>query len=320
MTILCLAAALWGLDLEKVSESFAGLNYGTLPVILALLFLFFWLKAVRWRLLLSPLREFRTQEVVPPLMIGFMGNNVLPAHLGELIRVYVLGRQFTLSKAAVLSSVILERILDMLVILIFVGMGLWVVEGLPAWVQTGALSLAALAISSFLLLIVFVFWTQAFLRAYRRIFHFLPTKLFHRVDEIMGSTAQGLSSIKNAQTAFWIALTSLLQWTLMGAMVYISLVSLGLWLNPLASIVTTGVSALGAAIPSTPGYFGVIQLAFWVSLQMFGVEQADAFASSVYFHLSQYIPVTLVGLYYANRLGLGLKQIEKRATEEEKEG
>ena len=83
VTILCLAAALWGLDLEKVSESFAGLNYGTLPVILALLFLFFWLKAVRWRLLLSPLREFRTQEVVPPLMIGFMGNNVLPAHLAN---------------------------------------------------------------------------------------------------------------------------------------------------------------------------------------------------------------------------------------------
>ena len=46
-------------------------------------------------------------------MIGFMGNNVLPAHLGELIRVFVLGRTFALSKAAVLSSVVLERILDM---------------------------------------------------------------------------------------------------------------------------------------------------------------------------------------------------------------
>ena len=55
----------------------------------------------------------------------------------------------------------------------------------------------------------------------------------------------------------------------MGGMVYVSLASLGLWLHPMASIVTTGVSALGAAIPSTPGYFGVIQLSFWVTLQMF---------------------------------------------------
>ena len=107
MTILCLAAALWGLDLKEVSESLSKINFVTLPLILALLFLFFWLKAVRWRLLLVPLRKFRTQEIVPPLMIGFMGNNVLPAHLGELIRVFVLGRNFTLSKAAILSSVLL---------------------------------------------------------------------------------------------------------------------------------------------------------------------------------------------------------------------
>ena len=319
MTVLCLTAALWGLDLEQVAESFSELNLVTLPLMLALLFLFFWLKAVRWRLLLSPLREFRTQEVVPPLMIGFMGNNVLPAHLGELIRVLVLGRKFTLSKAAVLSSMVLERLLDMLVILMFVGLGLLVVEGLPGWVQTGAVSMAGLAIAFSLLLIAFVFRTQAFLRVYRRIFHFLPTKLFHKIDEIIESTAQGLASIKNARASFWIALTSLLQWTVMGGMVYLSLASLGIWLNPMASVVTTGISALGAAIPSTPGYFGVIQLSFWVSLQLFGVEKADAFASSIYYHLCQYIPVTLVGLYYLNRFGLRLKQIEEEVTDKEEE-
>jgi uncharacterized protein (TIRG00374 family) len=315
VTTLCLAAALWGLDLEEVWQRLSGLNYRTLPVILSLLVLFFWLKAIRWRLLLSPLRKFRTQEVIPSLMIGFMGNNILPAHLGEVIRVFVLGRKFTLSKTAVFSSVVLERVLDMLVILIFVGVGLLVVEGLPPWVQTGALTVAVLGISFSFLLIAFVFRTQAFVQAYRKVFHFLPTKLFHQLDKIMGSTAQGLASIKNARTAFWITLTSLLQWTVMGGMVYVSLVSLGLWLNPLASIVTTGVSALGAAVPSTPGYFGVIQLSFWLSLQMFGVNKADAFASSVYFHLSQYIPVTLVGLYYANQLGLRLKEIKESVTE-----
>jgi len=316
VTILCLAAALWGLDLKEVSESFSKINFGTLPLILALLFLFFWLKAVRWRLLLAPLRKFRTQEIVPPLMIGFMGNNVLPAHLGELIRVFVLGRNFTLSKAAILSSVILERVLDTLVILIFVGIGLLTVEGLPTWVQTGAFSMAALTISFALFLIAYVFWTQTFLQAYRKIFHFLPTKLFDRVEEIMRKAAPGLASIKNARAAFWIIVTSLLQWILMGGIVYVSLASLGLWLHPLASIVTIGISALGAAIPSTPGYFGVIQLSFWVSLQMFGVEKADAFASSIYFHLSQYIPVTLVGLYYVSRTGLKLKQIKEKVTEE----
>ena len=317
---MCLAAALWGLDLEEVSQSFSKLNLSTLPVMLIFIFLFFWLKAVRWRLLLAPLRKFRTREVVPPLMIGFMENNILPAHLGELIRVFVLSRKFALSKTAVLSSVILERVLDMLVILLFVGVGLLVVEDLPPWIQTGALTMAAMAISFSILLIAYVFRTQAFIQAYRQFFRFLPTKTFQKLDEIMESAAQGLASIKNGRAAFWIILNSLLQWTLMGGMVYVSLASLGLWLHPMASIVTTGVSALGAAIPSTPGYFGVIQLSFWVTLQMFGVDRADAFASSIYYHLNQYIPVTLVGLYYLNRLGLGLNQITNNAAEEKEKG
>ena len=319
VTILCLAAALWGLDLKAVSQSFSRLNFGTLPLILALLFFLFWLKAVRWRLLLTPLRAFRTQEIVPSLMIGFMGNNVLPAHLGELIRVFVLGREFSLSKTAVLSSVVLERVLDTLVILIFVGIGLLTIDGLPNWVETGALTMAALTVAFSILLITYVFRPHAFLRAYRRIFRFLPMRIFHKIDEIMELAAPGLASIKNSRAAFWIILTSILQWILMGGIAYVSLTSLGLWLSPLASIVTVGISALGAAIPSTPGYFGVIQLSFWISLQMFGVEKADAFASSVYFHLSQYIPVTLVGLYYVNKTGLRLRQIKEKVTEETEE-
>jgi hypothetical protein len=53
---------------------------------------------------------------------------------------------------------------------------------------------------------------------------------------------------------------------------------------------------------------------------MFGVDRADAFASSIYYHLNQYIPVTLVGLYYLNRLGLGLNQITNNAAEEKEKG
>jgi len=61
-------------------------------------------------------------------MIGFMGNNVLPVRLGELARVLVLGREFNLSKTAVLSSVVLERVFDTATILIFFGGSLLLVE------------------------------------------------------------------------------------------------------------------------------------------------------------------------------------------------
>ena len=102
----------------------------------------------------------------------------------------------------------------------------------------------------------------------------------------------------------------------MAGMVYVSLWSFGLHLPTLASFLIVGVTALGVTIPSAPGYFGVVQLCFWVSLQPFGVEKADAFALSIFFHLSQYLPVTLLGLYYLNRRGWQLRQIDKEAAEE----
>lgn len=55
----------------------------------------------------------------------------------------------------------------------------------------------------------------------------------------------------------------------------------------------------------------------WVSLRIFGVEKADAFAAPVYYHLSQYIPISLLGLYNLGRFGLRVGDITREAVHEE---
>ena len=247
-------------------------------------------------------------------MIGFMGNNVLPAHLGELIRVFVLGRQFSLSKSAVLSSVVLERILDATVILLLLAASLLLLEELPVWVMVASTSLTVFTFFAILFLAVYVLWTQWFIRAAQRALAFLRPQLLRKATEMMESGKLGFLSLRSPRLCFWIILTSIVHWILMGAMIYVSLWSFSLYLTPLASFLVLGVSALGVSVPSSPGFFGVIQLCFWVSLRLFGVDKADAFASSVYYHLSQYVPVTVLGLYYLGRYGLKLREIEKKLT------
>jgi len=317
VSILCLVIALWGIEWDQIWEGFQKANYFTLPILMVLLFSVFWLKAIRWRLLLQPLRKFQTQEVVPPLMIGFMGNNLLPAHLGELIRIFVLGREFSLPKAAVFSSVVLERIFDTAVILLFLVLSLFLVEELPSWVSTTIFFVSILAGLIILFLAVYLFWTKRLIHATRRVFSFLPERFGRKLTETMEAGVLGLASMQSGGLVFWIVVTSVLQWVLMAGMVYVSLWSFGLHLPLFASVVIIGVSALGVSIPSVPGFFGIIQLSFWVILQGFGVDKGDAFASSIYFHLSNYIPVTLVGLYYLNRRGLQLWQFDKAAAEDE---
>lgn len=320
MTAFCLWAAVQGIDdFGQVRDSFAEANYATLPVLLILLIIFYWIKAIRWKLLLSPLKQFRTAEIVPPMMIGFMGNNVLPFHLGELIRVYVLSRDQQLSKTAVLSSVVLERIFDIVAILVFFGSGLLFVKGLPESYRTRSLYIAGGTIVLVLFLLLYVFWTHRFVKVAERILaglRFLPVRLRERLVEMLESGATGLGSMKSGRLTFWIVVTSAAQWAVNGLMIYIALWSFGITLSPLASFVVMGVTAFGVTLPSSPGFFGVIQLCFWISLKPFGEDQATVFAASVYYHLSQYIPVTLTGLYFWNRTGLRLTAIKQDAVAE----
>lgn len=248
-------------------------------------------------------------------MIGFMGNNVLPVRLGELARVLIFGREFNLSKTAVLSSVVLERVFDTATILVFFGGSLMLVE-LPASYAVTSLYLGALTAIAFLLFAIYVVWTRQFVVVAEWLLNrlrFLPATFRASLTGMLESGAEGLASLRDAKLVSWIVVTSGIQWFLMGALVYISLWSFGIHLPLRASFVVMGVVAFGVAVPSVPGFFGVVQLCFWVSLSFFGVEKVDVLGASVYFHLAQYIPVTLVGLYYLGRLGLRVGDITAEA-------
>ncbi len=165
----------------------------------------------------------------------------------------------------------------------------------------------------------YLIWTESVISLFRKIFSympFLPEKLTHLVLEMMQAGAHGMASMKSLRLSFGIIWTSFAQWIMNGLSILVALWSFDIQVTPLAAFVVLGVTAFGVTVPSTPGFFGVVQLCFWISLQAFGVSKADAFAASIYYQLSQYIPVTLIGLYYSNREGLKLSDAEKEAEKE----
>jgi uncharacterized protein (TIRG00374 family) len=319
ITIACLVAAVWGIDFQQIKQSFRQANYWTLPVMLLLLFLFFWLKAYRWQMLLEPVRKLKVSEVSPAMMIGFMGNNILPAHLGEFLRVYVLSRQYQIPKTTVLSTVVLERLFDIVAILCYLGCGMYFAPGLPEEYHTISLFMAGGMAVTVLVLAAYLVWTEAVIALFQGVFNsipILPEKLTHLILEMMRAGAEGMASMKSGRLAFGIVWTSFAQWLINGLSILVALWSFRVEVSPLAAFVVLGVTAIGVTVPATPGFFGIIQFCFSISLKPFGVNQADAFAASIYYQLSQYIPVTLTGLYYSNRIGLKLSEAEQEAEKE----
>lgn len=329
VSIACLVAAVWGFDRRdflEIAASFRRADYWTLPGILALLVVFFWLKAVRWALLLRPLRHdppITSRQVLSSLMIGFMGNNVLPAHLGDFVRVFVLGRQQRLSQAAILSTVVLERIFDVAAILAILSLGLALAPNAPAEARHTSHVLGVMLLVGMVGIVAYATWTNWFVGivdwTLRKI-PYLPETLRQKIREMLESGARGMAALHDFRLSTGIVVTSLLQWLLNVWMIELSLNAFRIDLPIGVSAIVMGVVAFGVTIPSSPGFFGIIQMAFRVSLVPFGVSATNAVAASVYYHLINWIAVTLVGLIFLQRTGLRLRQIEQAAEDAQEVG
>lgn len=299
---------------EKLRDEFAGAEYGWLPAMLLSIVLFYWIKAWRWSLLLKTVKPCGTWQVTPAMMIGFAFNNILPAHLGDFVRMFTFARNEKVGLGGVIATVALERVLDVLAILVLLAAGLALVDMPDQALRQRAWLFCGVAAAGVVCALIYLFWTRPFVNLVEGILarmKFLPSGLSKKVADLMESGAAGLASLKNPRLIVGLIFSSLAQWLLNALLVYLALISFGLDVSFLVSFIVMGVVAFAVTIPSTPGYFGVIQLAFKMSAGMFVGPESAVYAASVFYHLVQWIPVTLVGLYFWRRSGLSMEAVDE---------
>jgi len=293
---------------SKAGNAFADAQYWTLIPIMISTGVFYWLKALRWRLLLTPIGQFKTgRDLFPFVMIGFGLNNVLPVHMGEVVRVLLFARHARLKVSAVASSVVLERIFDSISVLTLLSVGLVFVEGLNPTVQTNT-SIVAFCVGLLVLaLLTYVFYLELCVRFINSLLSpILPQSWLHKLQNLLEAGVTGLAAVKQPRLLAGITAISLCSWVINGFVIHLALLSFGLPNSLLISCIVLGLTAIGAAVPSAPGYVGVIQLCFTMVLSVFSNDYPGIFAASVYYHLTEYILVTLTGIYFLNTTGKGL--------------
>ncbi|MCA9040072.1 MAG: flippase-like domain-containing protein [Planctomycetaceae bacterium] len=313
VSIGCLVYALYDIEFSELAEAFAQANYFSLPLMWLCLYLFFLLKGLRWKWLLKPIGDYPLRTVVPPMMIGFMGNNIYPAHLGDFIRVYVFSRQNKVPYVSILSGIVFERVLDIIALLGLTGTALFFLPDVNENVRKASLIFAAGTVIGLCFLYLYVFFTPAFLKFSRKLLFLAPVSFQDKVLNQLELAARGFHVLRDPKLLTLLLLNSFLQWGCNATTIYIALWGFGISVSPLAACLVLGVTAFGVMIPSSPGFFGVIQLCFVVSLVPLGISQTDAVAASFYYHICQYVPVTLSGFYYMFKVGLHMKDLENAA-------
>ncbi len=228
VTALALTYALWDVDVAEFSALFRSANYWVIAPFLGLLTAHFWLKALRWVAILRPLGRFTPAQVTPAMMIGFGANNVVPAHLGELLRTVVFARRFGKPYSGVLASLVLERIFDVTAILLLYLFAASITRP-PTEVLTSVVLIAAGMTAGAFAVILFVLWKpHRVLSMWNRVARWLPAHLQERGETVLQNVVLALSSLKAPGLLIVLLGNSLLQWTLAAGNIWLAMWAFGL--------------------------------------------------------------------------------------------
>ena len=310
---VAISAALvwWAFRKTPFSEVWAIIEtVHVVPVLIAVTIatLPFMLRVPRWKLLLrhDDGSAIATRPMWNAIAIGFAANNVLPLRAGELLRVAAITRLAPVSFAAALSSVAVERVIDGLVAVTLLGIGL-VSGGLADSSGMGGKTelIGLVCILAMIAAIIAAWRRDDVLRLLARM---LPSGRFAvRFLSFVDHVLQGLSALRDPRRAMPVILWSIAIWLVNGTAFYIMFKALGFTVPFTGALVVQGAAMIGIAVPSTPGFVGVLETAIYGALLLYGVDQAHGFAYGILYHVTTFVPITLLGAFAAVQTGTELR-------------
>jgi uncharacterized protein (TIRG00374 family) len=253
-------------------------------------------KAVRWKLFFSQRpptfhRSFAIQT------IGMFVNSFAPARLGDLLRAYLLGEENDHSKVFVLGTIVVEKIFDMVFLVISMALLLPQVV-FPNWVSQPSEVTAILLVLVVLIITLIAWKKEQTLTLIDRIDRRLPTRWNGWILRQLKNLLSSLECIRNFRQLAGIILWSAIIWALGFLTNILVFWGMHLPLSFLPAIFLLVVLQVGVAVPSSPGRIGVFHYLTVLALSVFAIEKGPALSCGIILHIIVYLPLTLLGAFF----------------------
>jgi uncharacterized protein (TIRG00374 family) len=281
----------WDVDLREIAARLRGTLWVFLALSIVVNFVSMWARAWRWTYLFPP--GPRPRRLFRSLLIGYMGNNLLPLRAGEVVRIYIASRHGPRFWTT-FATVVVERVLDGLALGLIVG-GLLLVVPVSAEMRWSIAVFLAVDLAALLVLVLIAVAPGVCRVLIETIFHRVGW-LERRLIALLGTMTEGLRGLRTPRHAIPLALSSVAIWVFLALSVWTAMHAAHLDLPLAASWVVLAFLGLGVSLPSSPGFVGVIQAAVVLALTLYAVPRAEALSFSLLLHASQFFPVTAVGL------------------------
>ncbi|ALG66686.1 lysylphosphatidylglycerol synthase transmembrane domain-containing protein [Beggiatoa leptomitoformis] len=286
LLIFVLARLDWQLFLTALTQlSFNHLLFAILGILCIVL-----LRAFRWLLIANTgLQQFKA--FWQAAAIGFLGNMIYPLRAGEVLRVLAIHHFIGLPFGKALSSSVIDRMLDMMMVGIFMLFVIWLHGSqIDASVGVGAVGVFIICV---LILSILLFMADKLL-IYAKKWHFQKhwqTRLLHWYSHGL----QGIIDFRQAPYALAVVPITLIIFLGDYYILWQIMTAFG-WTLPYSAAITVGVFImLGASLPSAPGYIGIYQVAAILALKLYDIDSSTAVAYSVVLQLIQFAVLGIQG-------------------------
>jgi uncharacterized protein (TIRG00374 family) len=310
----------WVLRNEDPSEVWANILQGDFVLLFASVAVAtfgFFIRALRWKVLLARVHPHtRLGSRFAAVSIGFMGNNVLPLRAGEFMRPYALSRLESVTMSGAFGSLVVERFLDGIVLLLFLVVPV-MMPGSPAADafsgEAGSLLLRGGMITVALVLFALVsmaVWPRHFSQLVEWFARFLPRKISVPLLDSLTSFLDSLAIMRDPKLLALGLAWTVFFWIWHASSFWLGMLAFGIDTGFVSAIFVTAAVGWGVALPSAPGFFGTFHYAASFALTaVYGVAANQSLAFAFGYHFGGWLPITLIGFYYAWKMGLSLGEV-----------
>lgn len=312
LTLGLLAFFLRNADMGAVWAETRGARPGLLLAAIVITGLTYALRAFRWQYLLAPLGPTRFATAFRTTVIGFAASFLLPARAGEVIRPYLLARREGLPATAAFATVFLERLLDLVTVLVLFAVFVLTVDpvtlsgepALLARVKVGGVTAAAASVGALLVLFVAAGHPERLGRLALRVERVLPGRAARTLAGLVESFTHGLAVLRQPGRLLVALLLSVPLWLSIALGIWLTTTAFHITLPYMGSFLVMTLLVVGVAVP-TPGAVGGFHAAYQIGVQsFFGAPDDRAIGAAILLHAISFLPVTALGLVFMAREGL----------------
>lgn len=297
LSALLVYLSIRGIDFQGVVDGFRTIRYGYILPVLALLFLMQFLRSFRWGIILSPLAKIDQLSLFSVTSVGFLAIVAIPARLGELARPYLITKKSDLKMSSALGTIVVERVLGSLALLVIAGFVLFFIP-LPPWLVRASMLFLLATLALLAGMILMIIKREASLRVLAPLIGKLPARYAERIHRLIGHFIEGFRIMIDPALLISAAGLSIFIWLTNVMAIYLLFLAFGFQLSVMAAFVLMLILIIGIAIPTAPGFIGNWHYFCILGLSLFDIPRTEALTFAIIFHALSIGLVVVLGVAF----------------------